>query len=231
MALPWHSGPTLPPPSPPPRAAGGLAKVTPREADEGPPPPRPPRPPPSSRSSGLFLWAHTPSRRSSSARRPLSGLPRGRDVNIYLHPEDPRSSLGSGPPPPLCHCCLGHHTLTSQPGGAPHPTPPPEELGPSHPAPRRESVTGGKQGARMRLTPGVGDGQGGLTCCDSWGHKESDTTEPSVFPSGDPGVSGDFWVAGEASGEQQLCSLRVWVPQSGWVLHHRGRPTALHRTG
>ena len=25
--------------------------------------------------------------------------------------------------------------------------------------------------------PGVGDGQGGLTCCDSWGHKESDTTE------------------------------------------------------
>ena len=25
--------------------------------------------------------------------------------------------------------------------------------------------------------PGVGDGQGGLTCCDSWGRKESDTTE------------------------------------------------------
>ena len=26
-------------------------------------------------------------------------------------------------------------------------------------------------------TPGVGDGHGGLACCDSWGHKESDTTE------------------------------------------------------
>ena len=26
-------------------------------------------------------------------------------------------------------------------------------------------------------TPGVGDGQGGLACCDSWGHKELDTTE------------------------------------------------------
>ena len=26
-------------------------------------------------------------------------------------------------------------------------------------------------------TPGVGDGQGGLVCCSSWGHKESDTTE------------------------------------------------------
>ena len=25
--------------------------------------------------------------------------------------------------------------------------------------------------------PGVGDGQGGLACCDSWGHKESDMTE------------------------------------------------------
>ena len=24
---------------------------------------------------------------------------------------------------------------------------------------------------------GAGDGQGGLACCDSWGHKESDTTE------------------------------------------------------
>jgi len=26
-------------------------------------------------------------------------------------------------------------------------------------------------------TPGVGDGQGGLACCDSWGHKDSDMTE------------------------------------------------------
>ena len=26
------------------------------------------------------------------------------------------------------------------------------------------------------LTPGDGDGQGGLVCCDSWGPKELDTT-------------------------------------------------------
>ena len=26
-------------------------------------------------------------------------------------------------------------------------------------------------------TLGVGDGQGGLVCCGSWGRKESDTTE------------------------------------------------------
>ena len=30
-------------------------------------------------------------------------------------------------------------------------------------------------------TPGVGDGQGGLACCDSWGRKESDTTEQLIW--------------------------------------------------
>ena len=32
-------------------------------------------------------------------------------------------------------------------------------------------------GRESERTPGVGDGQGGLACCDSWGHKESDMTE------------------------------------------------------
>ena len=32
-------------------------------------------------------------------------------------------------------------------------------------------------GRESECTPGVGDGQGGLACCDSLGHKESDTTE------------------------------------------------------
>ena len=32
-------------------------------------------------------------------------------------------------------------------------------------------------GRESEWTPGVADGQGGLACCDSWGHKESDTTE------------------------------------------------------
>ena len=32
-------------------------------------------------------------------------------------------------------------------------------------------------GRESRWTPGVGDGQGGLVCCDSQGRKESDTTE------------------------------------------------------
>ena len=32
-------------------------------------------------------------------------------------------------------------------------------------------------GHEFEQTPGVGDGQGGLTYCCPWGHKESDTTE------------------------------------------------------
>ena len=32
-------------------------------------------------------------------------------------------------------------------------------------------------GCESEWTPGVGDGRGGLVCCDSWGRKESDTTE------------------------------------------------------
>jgi len=34
-------------------------------------------------------------------------------------------------------------------------------------------------GRESEWTLGVGDGQGGLACCDSWGRKESDTTEAS----------------------------------------------------
>ena len=32
-------------------------------------------------------------------------------------------------------------------------------------------------GRESEWTPGVGDGQGGLACCDSWGREESDMTE------------------------------------------------------
>ena len=32
-------------------------------------------------------------------------------------------------------------------------------------------------GREFGWTPGVGDGQGGLACCNSWGRKESDMTE------------------------------------------------------
>ena len=43
-------------------------------------------------------------------------------------------------------------------------------------------------GRESQWTLGVGDGQGGLACCDSWGRKEWDTTERliwylSIYPS------------------------------------------------
>jgi len=36
-------------------------------------------------------------------------------------------------------------------------------------------------GCESQSTPGVGDGQGGLACCDSWGREESDTTEQLIW--------------------------------------------------
>ena len=32
-------------------------------------------------------------------------------------------------------------------------------------------------GREFEQAPGVGDGQGSLACCSSWGHKELDTNE------------------------------------------------------
>ena len=40
-----------------------------------------------------------------------------------------------------------------------------------------DGITDPINGHGFGWTPGVGDGQGGLACCDSWGHKESDKTE------------------------------------------------------
>ena len=42
-------------------------------------------------------------------------------------------------------------------------------------------------GREFEWTPGVGNGQGGLAYCDSWGHKESDTTERLNWTGGFPG--------------------------------------------
>ena len=36
-------------------------------------------------------------------------------------------------------------------------------------------------GREFEWTPGVGDGQGGLACCDSWCLKELDMTEPLIW--------------------------------------------------
>ena len=40
-----------------------------------------------------------------------------------------------------------------------------------------DGITDRPDGHESGWTPGVGDGQGGLVCCSSWGRKEFDTTE------------------------------------------------------
>ena len=42
---------------------------------------------------------------------------------------------------------------------------------------RMRWLDGITHGRESEWTPGVGDGQGGLACCNLWGHKESDMTE------------------------------------------------------
>ena len=54
-------------------------------------------------------------------------------------------------------------------------------------------------GRESEWIPGVRDGQGGLACCDSWGRKESDTTE--LLNSGS-----DSWITTNSRAENKPCS-------------------------
>ena len=94
-------------------------------------------------------------------------------------------------------------------------------------------------GHEFEQAPGVGDGQGGLACCDSWGRKESDATgteqerlwpsleaqwERTCLPHGRPGF--DPWVRkipwrrkwqptpvflpGESHGQRRLERCSLW---------------------
>ena len=77
----------------------------------------------------------------------------------------------------------------------------------------------GLDGHESEWTPGDGDEQGGLVCCDSWGRKELDTTErlnwteldpqgsPFLFLS--PYLSRDWWSCSEflLPEKEALCLL------------------------
>ena len=53
-------------------------------------------------------------------------------------------------------------------------------------------------GRESGWTQGVGDGQGGLACCNSWGRKESDMTEQLN------------WTEGGFNGDELLQLLLIW---------------------
>ena len=65
-------------------------------------------------------------------------------------------------------------------------------------------------------TPGVGDGQGGLACCGSWGCKESDTTEQLNWT--DAFFRGNYILTYNRNSQSML-----WDPQeplkSSWGVH------------
>ena len=79
-------------------------------------------------------------------------------------------------------------------------------------------------GCGSEWTPGAGNGQGGLACCDSWGLKESDTTE---------GLSwtelklGKRKLSSVSSYQDWLLYLFIYLAVSGlncgmWALEHMG---------
>ena len=56
-------------------------------------------------------------------------------------------------------------------------------------------------------TLGVGDGQGGLACCGSWGHKELDMTERLNWTEPNGFSSSHVWM-------WELGHKEVWVPKN-----------------
>ena len=64
---------------------------------------------------------------------------------------------------------------------------------------------------KSEWTPGVGDGQGGLVCSDSWGRKESDTTEQLNWK-----MTGHYF-ADRIVKSYGFSSSHVWI----WELDHK----------
>ena len=57
-------------------------------------------------------------------------------------------------------------------------------------------------GREFEWTPEVGDGQGGLVCCNSWGHKELDTTEQLN------------WTELKTCTQKKLLQMKNWLKES-----------------
>ena len=70
-------------------------------------------------------------------------------------------------------------------------------------------------GRESEWTPGVGDGQGGLACCKSWGRKESDTTEQLNWTEGH--LQNSIFTAGKITELEEIWHLPNCV--SGFPFH------------
>ena len=79
-------------------------------------------------------------------------------------------------------------------------------------------------GRESGWTPGVGDGQGGLACCNSWCHKESDMTERLVWS--------DLisWSSGAVADHTEAWPRGATpCPRSGAAAAKRSNPTSKER--
>ena len=79
-------------------------------------------------------------------------------------------------------------------------------------------------GHEFEQTLGVGDGQGGLTCCIPWGHKVSDTTEQLNWPESgreERGTGGGF----EERRKKKLVCLQNLHPP--WAIQETAEPGML----
>ena len=74
-------------------------------------------------------------------------------------------------------------------------------------------------GHEFEWTPGAGDGQRGLVCCDSWGRKESDTTEQLD------------WTATAAAKSLQSCPTLCDPIESNWCIYKITNKDLLYGTG
>ena len=81
-------------------------------------------------------------------------------------------------------------------------------------------------GRESEWTPGVGDGQGGLACCDSWGRKESDMTERLNWTDGRQLPYFGSGTMKRKSRPHCHWGLMLWfsVALDSWVASHQPRP-------
>ena len=77
-------------------------------------------------------------------------------------------------------------------------------------------------GRESEWTAGFGDGQGGLVCCDSWGRKESDTTELLIWSDCPQGIQARSLALGLMMQSFPSCPAPThwwWMPAFGPFLY------------
>ena len=85
--------------------------------------------------------------------------------------------------------------------------------------PRMRWLDGITDGRESEWTPGDGDGQGGLAWCDTWGRKESDTTERLNWTELRQHIKKQrhYFADGPSSQSYSFSSSHVWM----WELDHK----------